>query len=55
MTFLYINDTLTINTKLTRRVHALQETEFFGYWRVDFWYLKMKPSAHISVKWALFL
>ena len=39
---------------LTRR-GFLRETDFSGHWRVDFWYLKMKPSAHISVKWALFL
>ena len=23
--------------------------------KVDFWYLKTKPSAHISVKWVFFL
>ena len=38
---------------LTRRVHTLPETEFREHWRVDFWYLNMKPSAHISVQWAL--
>ena len=39
---------------LTRRVHGLRETDLRGHWRVDFWYLKMKPSAHISVQWAPF-
>ena len=37
------------------RVHTLREMDFCGHWRVDFWYLKMKPSAHIFVQWALFL
>ena len=40
---------------LTRRDHTLRETNFCGHWRVDFWYLKMKPSALISVQWALLL
>ena len=31
--------------KLTRRVHTLRETDFRRHWRVDFWYLKMKPSV----------
>ena len=35
--------------RLIRRVHGLWETDFRAHWRVDFWYLKMKPSAHISV------
>ena len=35
--------------------HALRETDFRGHWRVDFRYLKIKPNAHISVQWALFL
>ena len=30
---------------LTRRVHTLRETDFRRHWRVDFWYLKMKPCA----------
>ena len=33
------------NLILTRRVHTLWETDFRGHWRVDFWYLKMKPNA----------
>ena len=40
---------------LTRRVHTFREMDFPGHWRVDFWYLKMKPSAHISVQWAISL
>ena len=36
------------------------ESILFGKWifagiGVDFWYLKMKPSAHISIQWAFFL
>ena len=34
---------------LTRRVHTLQETDFRRHWRVDFWYLKMKPSVPNSI------
>ena len=37
------------------RVHILRETDFRGHRRVHFWYLKMKPSAHIFVQWAVFL
>ena len=33
---------------LTRRVHTLRETDFRRHWRVDFWYLKMKPSVSNS-------
>ena len=40
---------------LTWRVHTLRETDFRGHWRVDLWYLKMKPSAHIFVQWSLSL
>ena len=40
---------------LTRRVHTIQETDFRGNWRVNFWYLKMKPSMPNSVSYALFL
>ena len=36
-------------------VHTLWESDFRGHWRVDFWYLKIKPSAQISIQWALFL
>ena len=42
-------------TSLARRVHTPRETDFRGYWRVNFLYLKMKPSAHFFVQWALFL
>ena len=35
--------------RLTRRVHTLRETDFRRHWRVDFWYLKMKPSVPNSI------
>ena len=34
---------------LTRRVHTLRETDFRGHWRVDFWYVKRKPSVPNSI------
>ena len=40
---------------LTRRGSNLRETDFSGHWRVDFWYLKMRPSADNFIQWALFL
>ena len=44
-----------VGEHLTRRVHTLQKRDFRGHWRVDFWYLKMKSSAYISVTWAILL
>jgi len=41
------------NFVTTRRVHPPRETDFCGHWRVDFWYLKMKLSAHIFVQWTV--
>ena len=40
---------------LTRRGSNLRETDFSGHWRVNSWYLKMKPSADNFIQWALFL
>ena len=35
---------------LTRRVHTLWKTDFTGALKVDFWYLKMKPSEQTDYK-----
>ena len=43
-----------ITNLLTRRVYTL-ETDFRGHQRINFWYLKMKPSVPNFISQTLFL